>query len=62
LLEEQAFPFEEKSIQWHEANLQRVPQGIYTPWVGKSLEALARIAPGRYAKREQTTEIYDALR
>lgn len=62
LLEEQAFPFEEKAIQWHEANLQRVPQGVYTPWVGKSLEALAQIAPGRYAKREQTTEFYDALR
>src|SRR5689334_20093621 len=24
LLEEQAFPFEEKAIQWHETNLQRV--------------------------------------
>lgn len=62
LLEEQAFPFEEKAIEWHEANLQRVAQGAYTPWVSKSLEALAQIAPGRYGKREQTSEVYDALR
>jgi cellulose synthase operon protein C len=62
LLEEQAFPFEEKAIQWHEANLQRVPQGTYTPWVGRSLEALAQLAPGRYGKREQTTDLYDGLR
>ena len=59
LLEEQAFPFEEKAIQWHEANLQRVSQGIYNAWVGKSLQALVQIAPGRYGKREQTVDLYE---
>jgi cellulose synthase operon protein C len=62
LLEEQAFPFEEKAIEWHEANLQRVTQGVYSEWIGRSLQALGQIAPGKYAKREQTAEAYDALR
>jgi tetratricopeptide (TPR) repeat protein len=59
LLEEQAFPFEEKAIEWHEANLKLVPQGFYTPWVGKSLQALVQIAPGKYAKREQVADVYE---
>ena len=61
LLEEQAFPFEEKAIEWHEANLKLVGQGFYTPWVGKSLEALVKIAPGKYAKREQVVDLYEPL-
>lgn len=60
LLEEQAFPFEEKAIQWHEANLQRVAQGVYTEWIGRSLEALAQMVPGRYARREQADDAHDA--
>lgn len=62
LLEEQAFPLEEKAIQWHETNLQRVTQGVYSEWVGRSLQALAQMAPGKYGKREQTAETYDELR
>jgi cellulose synthase operon protein C len=62
LLEEQAFPFEEKAIEWHEANLKRVEQGVYSEWIGRSLQALAQLAPGKYGKREQTAETYDALR
>jgi cellulose synthase operon protein C len=61
LLEEQAFPFEEKAIAWHEANLQRVNEGVYSEWIGRSLQALAQLAPGKYGKREQTAEAYDAL-
>ena len=53
LLEEQVFPFEEKAIAWHDANLQRTAQGIYDEWVGRSLQALAQLAPGKYGKREQ---------
>jgi cellulose synthase operon protein C len=62
LLEEQAFPFEERAIEWHEANLQRAGQGVYNEWVGRSLQALASLVPARYGKREQTTDVYDALR
>ena len=53
LLEEQAFPFEEKAIEWHETNLKRVALGVYSEWVGRSLQQLAQIAPGKYGKREQ---------
>jgi TolA-binding protein len=62
LLEEQAFPFEEKAIQTHEVNLKRIGQGVYDDWVRKSWAALAALAPGRYAKREQGDEVYEALK
>lgn len=62
LLEEQSFPFEEKAIEAHETNLRRIPQGIYDEWVAKSYKALAQLAPGKYAKREQGEEIYETLR
>ena len=62
LLEEQAFPFEEKAIEWHETNLKRAAEGVDSEWIGRSLQALAQLAPGKYGKREQTTELYDGLR
>lgn len=58
LLEEQAFPFEEKAIQFHEANLQRVAQGVYSVWVGRSLQALAQLDPAKYGKRELTEPVF----
>lgn len=62
LLEEQAFPFEEKAIATHEANLKRIPQGIYDEWVAKSAKALAAIAPAKYGKREQGEDRYESLK
>lgn len=53
LLEEQAFPFEEKSIAVHEANVHRTRQGIYDSWVKRSFGVLGQLLPGRYIKREQ---------
>jgi tetratricopeptide (TPR) repeat protein len=61
LLEEQAFPFEEKAITFHEQNLQRVTQGVYTTWVARSMQALAQLVPGKYAKREQVPDLYETL-
>jgi Tfp pilus assembly protein PilF len=52
LLEEQAFPFEEESIQLHETNASRAAEGTYDDWVKKSYSALAELLPGRYAKAE----------
>ena len=60
MLQEQSFPFEEKAIQYHEANLQRVAQGVSNAWIGKSLDALAELDPGRYAKREKGSDYFDA--
>lgn len=53
LLEEQAYPFEEKSIAIHESNIKRTQQGIYDKWVKKSMKVLAELEPVRYAKSEK---------
>jgi len=53
LLEEQAYPFEEKSINIHESNVGRVAQGTYDEWVQKSFERLKKLNPARYAKAEK---------
>jgi tetratricopeptide (TPR) repeat protein len=53
LLEEQAFPFEEKAIKLHEVNAARTKSGTYDEWVQKSFAALAELNPGRYAKVEE---------
>jgi tetratricopeptide (TPR) repeat protein len=52
LLEEQAFPFEEKAIEIHEANARHAADGIYDEWVKKSYAALAELKPARYARAE----------
>jgi TolA-binding protein len=53
LLEEQAFPIEEKAIELFEANVARVSEGIYDEWVRKSFGQLALLMPARYAKPER---------
>lgn len=62
LLEEQAFPFEEKAIEIHEANVRRAAEGQYDPWVQKSYGELARLVPARYARSELGGAYVDAIR
>jgi TolA-binding protein len=62
LLEEQAFSFEEKAIELHEANAQRASEGLYDAWVQRSFDALARLAPARYAKSEVSEDYVSELR
>lgn len=62
LLEEQAFPFEEKAIQTHEANLKRIAQGVYDQWIARSAVALATLAPAKYGKREKGEDSYATLK
>ncbi len=57
VLEDEAYPFEERGIEVHEANFELLASGVYNPWVQKSLDNLADLMPGRYAKRE-TNEGY----
>jgi TolA-binding protein len=52
LLEEQAYPFEEKAIELHEANAARAAQGLYDAPVQASYAALATLKPARYGKAE----------
>jgi TolA-binding protein len=61
LLEEQAFPFEEKAIELYEANTTRAAEGIYDEWVKMSFAALAELLPARYAKVERSEDVVTAL-
>ena len=64
VIEEEAYPFEEQAIEVHEENFELLAAGIYNPWVQKSLDSLADMMPGRYAKQETsegfigTVEVY----
>jgi len=62
LLEEQAFPFEEKAIAIYEINAQRARQEIYDQWVKRSFAALAKLRPVRYAKSEKGEGMIRAIR
>jgi tetratricopeptide (TPR) repeat protein len=55
-LDEEAFPFEEKAIGVHEKNMEMVRAGIFNEWTEKSLNRLAELVPGRYAKRETNSD------
>ena len=64
VIEEEAYPFEEQAIAVHEENFELLSAGIYNPWIQKSLDSLAGLMPGRYAKNETsegfigTVEVY----
>jgi tetratricopeptide (TPR) repeat protein len=62
MLEEQAFPFEEKAIELHEVNTRRAAEGIYDQWVKSSFKALAELRPVRYGKNERSEGVIDAIR
>jgi tetratricopeptide (TPR) repeat protein len=52
VIEEEAYPFEEQAIEVHQENFELLAGGVYNPWVQKSLDKLAILMPGRYAKNE----------
>jgi len=62
LLEEQAFPFEEKAIKLHEVNAARAKEGTYDEWVQRSFTALAQLNPGRYGKAEIGEQQVESIR
>ena len=61
LLEEQAYPFEEKAIDIHVANVKRTQDGVYDEWVKKSLQVLGKLQPVRYAKNEKIDSYVDII-
>lgn len=61
LLEEQAYPFEEKSVELLQATAERSWEGLYDKWVKQSFIELAKILPARYGKQEQSNEVSDGL-
>ena len=50
LLEEEAYPFEERAIALHSDNHQRIATGGFNAWIEKSLGVLAELHPGRYER------------
>ena len=62
LLEEQAFPFEEKATDLHETNAKRAATGLYDEWIKKSFTALRELRPVRYGKNERGEGAIDAVR
>jgi tetratricopeptide (TPR) repeat protein len=54
-LDEEAYPFEEKAIDFHEKNLEMMRKGSVNAWTEKSLARLAELVPGRYAKKEASS-------
>ncbi|MEQ6886171.1 tetratricopeptide repeat protein [Salicola sp. Rm-C-2C1-2] len=63
LLEEEAYPFEEKAIELHQRNQERISKGHWSGWVSRSLEGLADLFPARYERDLEWTEArYEAAR
>jgi hypothetical protein len=61
LLEEQVYPFEEKAIEVHEANVQRVGNDIYDDWIKRSFVQLSKLRPAQYAKYEKSEVVGNGI-
>jgi cellulose synthase operon protein C len=61
VIEEEAFPFEERAIEVHEKNLELLSAGVFNDWVERSLDKLAELMPGRYAKFELSSGFLASL-
>lgn len=59
LLEEQAYPFEEKAIGLYKANVSQVKHGAYNRWIEASLVRLKILLPARFAKKEKLEPFLD---
>ncbi len=60
VLEDQAYPLEEKAIEVHETNANRIKDKIYDEWVKGSFASLGKLLPARYGKYESSPQvIYD---
>ena len=57
LIEDQAFPFEEKAIEFYEINLARTKDGTRSEWISESRKALVVLFPVRY-DRKGKLEVY----
>ena len=59
LLEDQAFPFEEKAIEFYETNLGRTQDDTYNTWIEKSLAELQALFPVRYNRKGKADAFID---
>ncbi len=61
LLEDQALPFEDKAIAILQKNANKTKDGIWDQWIEKSFNALSRLLPARYDKKELTEDVIDEI-
>ncbi len=61
LLEDQAFPFEEKAIEFYEVNLGRVRDGTYNEWIESSLNQLRILFPVRFNRKGKAEVVNHAF-
>ncbi len=62
IIEEQATPFLNLSIDLHEANVAQAWEGKYNEWIGSSFAALKNLKPARYNKYEYEVSYGDEIR
>jgi len=53
IVEEQAFPLEEKALEFHEKNITLLHDGEWSEGIETSLKALRTIMPARFDKQER---------
>jgi len=61
LLEDKAFPFEDKAIEFYEANMSHIKDGVYNKWVKQSHEQLKALFPARYKRTAKLDRYINAL-
>ncbi len=61
LLEDKAFPFEDKAIEFYEANMAHIKDGVYNEWVKKSYIELKQLFPTRYKRTAKLDRYINVL-
>lgn len=61
LLEDKAYPFEDKAIEFYEANMSHVKDGIYNKWVKQSHDKLRKLFPARYNRAPKLDRTINVL-
>lgn len=61
LLEDQAFPFEEKAIEFYEINMTHVKDDVYDEWVKLSHTRLKQLFPVRYQREAKLEDFINVL-
>lgn len=61
LLEDQAFPFEDKAIEFFEINLSRISEGFYNDWIKKSHQSLIALFPVRYNRQPKLDDYVEQI-
>lgn len=61
LLEDKAFPFEDKAIEFYEANMSHIKDGVYDKWVKQSHAQLKELFPTRYKRSVKLDRFINVL-